>query len=166
MHLIPSWAPNLHPLVIHFPIVLIFVALLADGVELVHPLAGLQKTATALYALGAVSALTAVLTGGDASHDVFIPGMAGPLVEDHQHWAIATTIVFIAVALVRGAVQAVGGPGGRRRRVVFFALSVVLAVLVQQTAERGARLVYQQGVGVVAGPGPGSAPDSASAAGR
>lgn len=44
-------------------------------------------------------------------------------------------------------------------RFLFATIGVALAVLVQQTVERGARLVYEQGVGVITGPpGPGSGP--------
>lgn len=155
MHLIPSWAPNVHPLVIHFPIVLVLLALLVDGIELVHPLPGLAKAGTAVYALAAISAVVAVLTGVDASGEVFVPGMAHPMVENHEHWALTTMFALIGVAMARGVMQALGTkPASRRRRIVFFALSVGLAVLVEQTAERGARLVYQEGIGVEAGPGP------------
>ena len=35
--------------------------------------------------------------------------------------------------------------------VLFVGLALALVVLVQQTAERGARLVYEQGVGVIGG---------------
>jgi uncharacterized membrane protein len=37
----------------------------------------------------------------------------------------------------------------RRYHVVFVVFGIVGAVLVQQTAERGARLVYEHGVGVI-----------------
>jgi len=155
MHLIPGWAPNLHPLVIHFPIVLVLLALLADAIGVIRPSPSLAATAVAVYALAALSALVALLTGGDASREVFIPGMAHPMVEDHRHWAFATTFALIAVAVVRGVIQAVGRqPGGRGRRIVLLAITIALAVLVEQTAERGARLVYEEGIGVVAGPGP------------
>lgn len=164
MHLIPSWAPNVHPLVIHFPIVLVLLALLLDAIAVVRPSPGLAATAVAAYALGAFSALVAVLTGSDASGEVFIPGMAHPMVEDHQHWALATTIALITVAIVRGVIHAVGRqPGGRGRRIALLAVTLALAVMVEQTAERGARLVYEEGIGVVAGPGPATPPSTDAA---
>ncbi len=165
MHLLPGWAPNFHPLIIHFPIVLVLLAVLVDAVEVVRPSPGLARAAVAVYVLAALSALVALLTGTDASQEVFIPGMAHPMVADHRHWAFATTFALIAVAVVRAAIQAVGRqPGGRGRRIALLAITLVLAVLVEQTAERGARLVYQQGVGVVAGPGP-EAPAASDAQG-
>ena len=30
MSLIPDWAPNIHPLLVHFPLVLLLVAILVD----------------------------------------------------------------------------------------------------------------------------------------
>jgi len=71
-----------------------------------------------------------------------------------------STIGLVLVAAVRIA-------GGRRMRiaegrgvrVLLVALGIGVAIMIQQTAERGARLVYEQGVGVIPGPVP-TAPES------
>jgi len=153
MHLLPSWAPNVHPLIVHFPIVLVLLAVVVDVVQVLRPRDGAASLAVALFVLGAVSALVAFLSGWDAAGEVFTPGMAQALVADHRRWAIVTTSALVAVALLRIATHLSGRGRSRSARAVFLALSLALSVLVQQTAERGARLVYEQGVGVVAGPG-------------
>ena len=57
---------------------------------------------------------------------------------------LLTAAARLAVHLrVRGA--------GRGVRLLFAAAGLVVVLLVQQTAERGARLVYEQGVGVIPG---------------
>ena len=58
-------------------------------------------------------------------------------------------------------------PDTRATRLLFMALGLAVPVLVQQTAERGARLVYEQGVRVLVGPTPVDfdLPDSAGAEG-
>ena len=98
MALLPSWAPNLHPLVIHFPIALIIVAAFAD---LVDALFGrpqwLASAATTLFALGAAGAIVACLSGQQALETVLMPGMAHPIVESHRTWAFATTFYFCRV---------------------------------------------------------------------
>jgi hypothetical protein len=64
MSLVPSWAPNIHPFVIHFPIVLIVIA---AAIELMDVLfdrpAWLGEAATSLYIAGAVAAIVAYFTG-------------------------------------------------------------------------------------------------------
>ena len=55
-------------------------------------------------------------------------------------------IVFAALRLVvlRG-----DGARSRKRRLALLGIGLVLVVLVQQTAERGARLVYEYGTGII-----------------
>jgi len=155
MQLIPSWAPNVHPMIVHFPIVLVILAVAADLVHLVRPrMKGLGAAATSLYLLGALSAVAAYLSGRQAAGAVFTPGMAHGLVGDHGSWAFATTVCLILVAVLRlgGRLTRLGDT--RAARLLFVALGLAIAVLVQQTAERGARLVYEHGVGVIPGPLP------------
>ena len=154
MHLIPSWAPNAHPLLIHFPIVLILLAALVDVVNVGAASDSLGRAGVGLYVLGAVSALATFFTGRSAAATVYLPGMAHGLVSDHRLWGLATTVTFGVFAVARVAVRFLRRPRTLGHRVVLVALSLILALLVEQTAERGARLVYEQGVGVI----PGTAP--------
>jgi hypothetical protein len=74
--------------------------------------------------------------------------MAQPIVMQHWNWALATTSYFGAIALVRLALT-------RRRtlpasaRASAAAAGLVGLWLLVNTADRGARLVYEQGVGVM-----------------
>lgn len=157
MSLIPAWAPNVHPMIVHFPIVLVILAALTDLLHLVRPrLRGPAVLAPSLYLLGALSSVSAYVSGRMAADAVFIPGMAHGLVDEHGSWALATTISFVVLATLRPAGRLVGLADTRTTRFVFAALGLTLLVLVQQTAERGARLVYERGVGVVSGPSPSS----------
>lgn len=152
MQLIPPWAPNVHPLTVHFPIVLVLLAALVDLVQLVRPRAEARRLAVTLYVLGAVSSGVSFLSGRAAESMVFLPGMAQPLVADHQRWAFITTTFLATLAALRLTTHVAGRGHSRADRTLFAALALVAAILVKQTAERGARLVYEQGVGVVTGP--------------
>jgi uncharacterized membrane protein len=122
MHLLPSWAPNVHPLIIHFPIVLVLLAALVDIVQLVRPQARAGGLAVVLYLLGAVSAGVAFLTGSAGASEVFTPGMAQALVSDHRRWALITTSALAGIAILRLSVHLVRREETRFRRVVFAAV--------------------------------------------
>jgi uncharacterized membrane protein len=151
--LIPSWAPNLHPLVIHFPIVLLTVASAIDVVDaLFERPAWLSTAATSLYVAAAAATAAAYLSGVQAAATVFIPGMAHPAVEDHRVWALLMVWYVVATAIVRVVARLAGFPRARLHRLALLAVGLIGVVLMQQTAERGGRLVYEHGVGVVAAP--------------
>jgi uncharacterized membrane protein len=147
--LLPDWAPNLHPLVVHFPIVLLIAALVVDLLSLVRPRdAWADATTPWLYLAGTISALAAYLTGRQAAAGVLVPGMAQPIVLDHWNWALGTVSYFTALAAVRVALRLT------RRRLPYWARATAVVMglggtaLIVHTAEQGARLVYQHGVGV------------------
>jgi len=149
MTLLPDWAPNLHPLVIHFPIAWWIAAVMVDLVALAIPRAAWADTvASCLYPAGAVSAMAAYLTGRQAAADVLMPGMALPFVQQHEHWALATTIAFSIVALVRLWTRFRRPHPQRAIRTALVGGALVALVFLFQTGERGARLVYERGVGV------------------
>ena len=155
MQLIPAWAPNVHPMIVHFPIVTVVLAVCADLLQLVRPRSpGAAAAASSLYVVGAIASISAYVSGRMAASTVFIPGMAHGLVDEHGTWALGTTISCVILATLRPAGRLLGLEGTRATRLLFLALAFAVLVLVQQTAERGARLVYEQGVGVVAGPRP------------
>jgi uncharacterized membrane protein len=147
---LPDWAPNLHPLVIHFPIAWLIAAFIVDVVSLVlRRAAWAQTTASCLYAAGALSALAAYLSGRQAAAGVFIPGMAQPIVRDHWNWALATTIYFMLVAVARIALTLNRRPLAFWQRAGAAAIGLVGMWLLFHTGEQGARLVYEHGVGVL-----------------
>jgi len=147
--LLPPWAPNLHPIVVHFPIAWLTAALIVDLIALVLPRAAWAETmANVLYPTGAVSALVTYFSGRQAGATVLTPGMAHALVLDHWNWALATTICFTGVAVARLVFI-------YRRTIPSFWMRAALTtaalagmLLLFQTGERGARLVYEYGVGV------------------
>jgi uncharacterized membrane protein len=148
--LVPSWAPNLHPLVIHFPIALLIVAVMADLVDTaVGRPAWLAPACTALYVLGAIGAGVASVTGQQAADTVLMSGMAHSIVGAHRTWALATTFYFAVLAIVRVALSFKGTPPGRGFRILLLVAAIIGVVGLQQTAERGGRLVYEHGVGVI-----------------
>lgn len=151
---LPSWAPNFHPLVIHFPIVLVMTAAVVDLVDVVFERSPwLRAATTTLYVIGAVATVVAFLTGTQAGSTVLVPGMAYPVLVAHRQWALVTMSYCIVVAVLRLAVLRGDGARSRGRRVLMLGIGLVALVLVQQTAERGARLVYEFGTGVIGAPG-------------
>jgi len=154
MSLLPGWAPNLHPLIIHFPIALLIAAAMVDLVDAVFerpPWLGVG--ATSLYLAGAGAAIVAYVTGRQAAATVFIPGMAHPMVADHRAWALLTVWYVGIVAAARLSALLAGFPRARAHRVLLLTAALIGVLFLQQTAERGARLVYEQGVGVISAPG-------------
>jgi uncharacterized membrane protein len=148
--LIPNWAPNLHPLVIHFPIVLVMTAAVVDVVDVAFERSAWLKAATTtLYVMGALSLVVTFLTGIQAEETVLVPGMAYPVLKAHRQWALVTMAYCIVVAALRLVVLRGNGGRSRRRRIAMLGMGLVSVVLIQQTAERGARLVYEFGTGII-----------------
>ena len=84
---------------------------------------------------------------------MFVPGMAHPIVEDHRAWALLTVWYVGIVAAARLSALLAGFPRARAHRVLLLTAALIGVLFLQQTAERGARLVYEHGVGVIAAPG-------------
>ena len=169
MSLIPAWAPNLHPLIVHFPIALLFAAGAVD-------LAGLlmrgrrpvRDAATWLYIAGAVTAVAAYFTGDAAAKAMALSPDVTALVEAHAGWAFRATWLFAFFASLRLAMSYILRP---RRSLRLGALVIALAGLgaLAQTALHGRRLVFEQGIGVEAvatAEGAAGAADGAGGAGR
>src|SRR5262245_61100876 len=126
MPLLPPWAPNLHPLVIHFPIVLFMTAAAIDLVDVVFDRPSwLGDVATSLYVLGAATAVFAYLTGERAGSTVLIPAMAHPFVADHRSWALVTTWYCAIAVAVRFAARRAVLNRARSLRALLAALGLI-----------------------------------------
>jgi uncharacterized membrane protein len=150
MNLLPGWAPNLHPLVVHFPIALL---LTAAGLDLVgwalRCNRSLRFMATALYVLGTLAIVAAYFTGRAAAGSIWLPGMAQAAVKEHWDWAFRAVWFFIILTAVRLVLLWRVRADPRPALIALLTLAGLLGVvLLGETGDRGGRLVYQHGVGV------------------
>ena len=100
--MLPDWMPNIHPLIVHFPIALLVIAVLFDAVRLVFKKASwLHKTVLALYTTGSIGLIAAFLTGRRAVETVSVTGDAIPAVTSHEDWALYTLIYFLVFTAIR-----------------------------------------------------------------
>jgi uncharacterized membrane protein len=154
MTFLPDWAPNLHPLLIHFPIALLTTATLIDFGRLVfgrlNP-AGVGIV-NGLYAAGTALLAATYVSGRNAAMTVFIPGMAHGAVDEHWTLAAWCLAYFAVVTVGRVAMRRPLKDGGRGTAFGFVLAGLVGLALLTETAEHGGRLVYEYGVGVAAAP--------------
>lgn len=155
-YLVPAWAPNVHPMFVHFPIALLFTGVLIDVVAMPLPARAretLRHVATVLCCVGAIAALVTYFTGRAASQTVLVPGMAQALVKAHWDWALGTVWYFGGLTTVRLTLLLTSSPLGTRTMAALVVAGGLGLGLLYETAARGAELVYEQGVGVGVLPG-------------
>jgi uncharacterized membrane protein len=145
--LIPEWAPNIHPLIIHFPIVLWLVAVFFDLIFLIIKEAWIRKTAMALYGLGAISAFAAFLSGNQAIDIVTIPFQGEMTASNHSDWGGYTLYFFIAYSIVRAFIFWKQWDKKKIVAIALFILGTIGMGMVAKTADMGGKLVYKYGVG-------------------
>ncbi|HJN43445.1 MAG: hypothetical protein CL477_20565 [Acidobacteria bacterium] len=146
-----DWAPNPHALIVHLPIGLLVTAIVADLVAMLRrDPSAIVTVSTGLYLVGTVTLVTAYLTGRSAAPEVYTPGMAQSVVVRHWDWALWCVWYFGLVTTSRvGLRLATDMP----RRIITVGLAVaglIGLIVLANTAELGARLVYEHGVGVAA----------------
>ena len=150
--LLPEWVPNAHPLIVHFPIALIFVAVAADALALwlgKRWETG-QEVATALYVATGLSAAASYFSGTWAVDTVAIvtPGAADTL-STHASWAWYTMVSTGGYALVRTLGLFVSWMRARRAlHLVLFVVGLGTLFPLYMTGENGGAMVYKNGVGV------------------
>jgi uncharacterized membrane protein len=150
--LLPEWVPNAHPLIVHFPIALIFVSVAADALALWlgQRWETGQEVATGLYVATGLSAVVSYYSGTWAIDTVPIvtPGAAQTLTT-HSFWAWYTMVTTSGYALLRTAGLFVDWVRARRSvHVVLFVLGLGTLYPMYETGENGGAMVYKRGVGV------------------
>jgi uncharacterized membrane protein len=146
--------PDLHPAFVHFPIALLFTALLFDLACLVaRRQVWLDRAAAALYVLGTLGAGLSYLTGLLAERTLGELGAAAEIaVHEHQDLALWTLSAFAGVTLLRVVVSRLGRHD-RQISFGFFRLLALLAAIAAQgllflTADYGGALVFRHEIGI------------------
>ena len=162
MNLVPEWAPNLHPMLVHFPIVLFIFALLFEVIGLFYKKTAWRNSALLLYGFGLAAVVAVYVSGRQAANIVSVPDSVLPAISAHADWGARTLWFWVAFSVVRLALAFAGWDKKRLVLGLLVAGAVAGNVLVYETAEHGARLVYGFGVGVKSAT---PSPDSAATAG-
>jgi uncharacterized membrane protein len=148
--LLPEWLPNVHPLIIHFPIVLLLFAWGIHLITFIWPRFSLLLDLDYwLYGLGTVAAWVAFLTGRFGSDDLEFAPQTVPILNQHADLAQWTALIFtlvFALLMIQKLVPTWQKVWGRP---LIFIVSTIGLVTLVLTADRGGRLVFEQGVGVI-----------------
>lgn len=151
MNLIPEWAPNIHPMLVHFPIAILAVAIFFDFVSffLSREKKWWTEEATAfLYGVGAVAAIIVYYTGTLAADSVNASAAAEEVMQMHASWAWWTIWFYGFYAVAR--IIATWWANERHRlkfHVGFFLLSLIGMFMLYETGEHGAEMVFGYGLG-------------------
>ncbi|GEM_PF-476534 len=136
---------EIHPAVVHFPIVLLPIAVGADLVGRLADHEGLREAGRQLMPAVAASAAVSAVSGLIAQEEVEAGGRAKDILVTHRTINLAVAATSLAMATWRW----------RRRRPTAGYLGLGLAAigLVGYTAYLGSKMVYEYGVGVDAAGG-------------
>jgi len=146
---------NLHPVFVHFPLVLLPLALVFQLLGMLRKSHEWQRVALVLLVLGTVGAAAAVLSGLEAEEEVEVPEAAVEAIEQHE--------ILMKICGGFALLLTVLGLLGRRFEarampVILLAGLALLNGLLVIGADRGALLVYKHGVSVAKPAGPGGPP--------
>ena len=142
-------APNIHPLVVHFPIALWLVAIVLYLVGLARDRKDLWTSAAWLLLLGTATGVLAAISGSAAEEQVGHDSPAHDLVHTHEElmlWALGCAIVATVLAITE-----LKRPN-RMLRLAAAACMVVTLSMMTVGADRGALLVYGYGIGIAEEP--------------
>ena len=144
--------PYLHPLAVHFPLVLLLLAGLAGVVYLARGTVLWRTTTIVFLVLGAATAYWAQQTGGTLAEDVRGEPMVEAIVETHAQaadWTLWAALGALAVFLVAAfwlrklpAPTEVGEKDPVFARVMLALVALAPAVLVAYTAHLGGLMVW------------------------
>lgn len=146
-NLIPEWAPNIHPLLVHFPIAVLITASLADITNVVWPKLRLGKWVLALFVFGVIALLVTYLSGKQAINSVDVPLKAELTASHHADWALRTLLFYSGYLLVRFAVYFSRLNNRRWIAVILLFAGLTGVGFIAKTADFGGKLIYKYQVG-------------------
>jgi len=139
--------PNLHPLIVHFPIALIFVILACDFIGFFMKRDFYLKIGSVITIFALVGGLAALLSGILAEETVEKSiGSAHDLLERHELMGYMYIGVLAAMAIFRFAI---GKRLFGRLGLIALLLSLIASGIVAYGGYLGGEMVYAHGVGVI-----------------
>jgi uncharacterized membrane protein len=137
--------PNLHPLIVHFPIVLLTIGALFDVGSVVLRKPEMEVVGKWLHLLGGMGLAIAIITGVLAG-ELIAPGAASS-----ETFEMHEQLAFLVAALTASSLywrisSKLAIPS--KRRGIFLTLLLVTVIVLWLGAWHGGELVYRFGIGV------------------
>lgn len=146
--MIPSWAPNVHPLLVHFPIAILILAFVFDILAFFVPEKWWNPTiVTLLYAAGAIFAAIAYFSGQAAENSIPIRPAAEKTLQSHSELALYTLLFFAFYVTIRLALTWDKPLIKRGLHTGLIIAALAGLCLLYLTADYGGKLVYGYGTG-------------------
>ena len=135
----------LHPMLVHFPIALLFVSVLFDVASATLTRDSLREGALWLLGLGLLGGIAAAIAGGQAEDAAEKAGVPKALIETHETLAYVTlgimAILFLSRLLLRSRFS-------RRALAAYLLVATLGLAAISATGHTGGNLVYEHGAGV------------------
>jgi len=152
-----NWRLELHPILVHFPVALLSVALLFDVIAWVRTSSSFRSAALYCLVAGGIGTVLAVLSGritpeareregraAIAASGLHLPDLGhfftGGRVEVHEHWGY----VLLALVVLWVAARAAVALGKLRRPGLAMTAGALTLVVLLITGYSGGELVYRQ----------------------
>ncbi len=149
MELLPEWAPGIHPLIVHFPVALLSLAVGLTVLAVFYNRKWITKTIVGLYVLGSLSALASYISGRSAADSIGLNFKAEVAIGTHSDWALYTLIYFGVFTAIYYVVIYMFKKESIGFRLILAALAIIGFFILGQAAEYGGRLVFEYGLGVM-----------------
>ena len=134
-----------HPMLVHFPIALLFASVLFDVASKALTRDSLREGALWLLGLGLLGGIVAAIAGGRAEDAAEKASVAKALIETHETRAYVTlgitAILFLSRLLLRNRFST-------RALAAYLVVATVGLVAVSATGHTGGNLVYEHAAGI------------------
>ena len=139
--------PNIHPLIVQFPIVLLILAFISEFYGRIRNDRYFLRTGKYGILLGTVSLGAAVLSGWIAHKTVPHTESSYQFIEQHQMMGFIALAIFIGLLLYRFLVLE-KPDASRSKWIIFLILNLIGVLLMSYGAHLGGNLVFEHGIGV------------------
>jgi len=134
-----------HPLVVHFPIALLFTSVFFDLLAIITENKNARQTAFWLLILGLIGGIVAAVFGFWIEEAVEATGVPELAVDRHETFAVITLIVFGILLFFRWWIR---NRWSGRDRVIYLCGAMLGLLVLSITGFYGGELVYRYGAGV------------------
>lgn len=135
----------IHPMLVHFPIALLFTSVLFDLVFFFTGREEFKKGGFWLLILGWIAGLAAILSGGWSEEIAEKAGVPEAAIERHELFAMTTLALFAGLMLLRIWVR---NRWSTRDRLLYTCMAMIGLSFLATTGYFGGDLVYRYGAGV------------------